>query len=86
VKRVELVQRHLVEEPADEIGRRVVPRDIEHQAAPAKARCVFDVQNREVDGVGAGRLGGEQLQQRDGAVEEAARVTGGNDYPLRGYR
>ena len=46
VQHVELVQRHRVDEALDELRRLVVARRIEHQAAPAEARRIVDLQRR----------------------------------------
>ena len=47
LQHVELVQRHRVDEPLDELRRLVVTRRVQQQAAPAKARRIVDLSARE---------------------------------------
>ncbi len=85
VQDVQLVQRHPVDKLPDELGRLVMPRGIEHEPAPGEARRIRDRHGRHVDACRARRIGGEQLPQRDRAVEKAARTAGGDGNPLGGH-
>ena len=69
MQHIELVQRHRVDEAANEIRRLVVARRIEHQAAPRKARRIRDVDGGKRERRAAVRRAGE-LPQRDAAIEK----------------
>ena len=73
------MQRHRVDEPLDELLRLEVTRRIQHQAAPAKARRVFDLRAPECAHPPC------ELPQRHCAIEKAARAVRGNDDSLGGH-
>ncbi len=75
LQHVELVQRHPVDEIHDELRRLVVPRGVEHQAAPGEARRVDNAHRRQRDHIVPGlRIRSAQLPKRDRRVEQAPRV------------
>ena len=75
---VELELRHRVEQALDFVHRLEMPRRIQHEAAPAEARRVVDVQRRQAHACAAGIARGEQLRQRHRAVVQALGVAGGD--------
>ena len=77
VEGVELVQRHLVEQRLDFIDAAEVARDIEHQSTPDKARRVLDALCGDAR-LALAAIGGGQLPQRDGAIEQAGRSARGD--------
>ena len=85
VQDVELVQRHPVDELPDELGRLVMPRGIQHEPAPGEARGVRDRQGRHVNALRVRGIRGEQLPQRDRAVEKAARTARRDGNPPGGH-
>ena len=70
VEGVELVLGHRVEELADLVQALEMPRRIQHQPAPAEARCVLDGGRRHVPAV----AGGQQLRGGDRAIEQPGLV------------
>ncbi len=71
VERVELHRRHLVDDPVERGQRLEVPRGIDHQPTPGKARRIANVEQRHRDRTATRAVGAEQLRQRHRAIDQA---------------
>ena len=71
---IELVQRHPVDHLFDEFHWHVMPRHVQHEAAPGGLGLILDVDRRRAEGIAALRPRREPLPQSHGAVEQTARV------------
>ena len=83
VERVELHARHLVDDRPQRRHGEEVARGVDHQPAPAEARCVGDGEGGDGDGFAERRIGAEQLRERHRAMDEAAVPRCRDGDPLR---